>query len=101
MGACGSCLFVVTVCNELARVWKQNCMSCFEFFFFVFPFFLLAFVVKFICEQSLTLVLECLAIILLWLEVLSLGFEGKLGCGGSELGFVGCNVSREFFFPLV
>jgi len=31
--------------NELARVWKRNCMSCFEFFFSLFPFFLLAFVV--------------------------------------------------------
>ncbi len=56
LGACGSCLFVVTVCNELARVRKQNCVSCFEFFFFLFPFFLLAFVVKCVCKHSLTLV---------------------------------------------
>jgi hypothetical protein len=42
--------------NELARVWKQNCMSCFEFSFFLLPFFLLAFVVKCVCEHSLTLV---------------------------------------------
>jgi hypothetical protein len=34
-------------------------MSCFEFLFFVFRFFLLAFVVKCVCEHSLILVSGC------------------------------------------
>jgi hypothetical protein len=70
----------------------------FSFFFFPFFFWLLLWSVFASIRLLWFLVLECLAIILLWLDVLSLGFEGKLGCGGNELGFVGCNVSREFSF---
>jgi len=104
LGACGSCLFVVTVCNELARVRKQNCVSCFEFFFFSFSLFSSGFCCE-VCLQAFAYsgfwFWSVLPSYCCGFEVLSLGFEGKLGCGANELGFVSCNVSREFFFPLV